>query len=292
VKKLVVESPAKVNLSLEVLGRRADGYHSLRGIMVPVTLEDVVTFTPGGRGFVFHAGQGTPRGEGNLAHRAATLLMERTGVRHALDLRVLKRIPVAAGLGGGSSDAAAVLAGLNRMWDLGLSGADLESLGLELGSDVPFFLRGGICVAEGRGEELERLSVPVVPEFVLVHPPIRVSAGWAFDHIPEEHPRATGATNMLRVALATGRPELLGPHLVNDLQPGVEAEHPIVREIRERLLSAGALGAVMSGSGPTVLGVSADAESANRVAAEMEDSRWRVYRASVASSQVEETTSP
>jgi 4-diphosphocytidyl-2-C-methyl-D-erythritol kinase len=97
---------------------------------------------------------------------------------------------------------------------------------------------------------------------------------------------------MLRVALATGRPELLGPHLVNDLQPGVEAEHPIVREIRERLLSAGALGAVMSGSGPTVLGVSADAESANRVAAEMEDSRWRVYRASVASSQVEETTSP
>lgn len=277
--KLVLESPAKVNLNLEVLGKRADDFHSIRSILVPVSLHDTITLSPGGRRFVFHGGQGAPRDEGNLAYRAVKALTSKTGVRHGLDLRIVKRIPIAAGLGGGSSNAATVLRGVNDLWGLGLSDGALEEVGLELGSDVPFFLRGGVCQAGGRGEELERLPVQGSLELVLVVPPVKVTSAWAYDHVPAEHVRQGSATSMVKVALASDRVELLASHLVNDLEPGVEKGHPVVKEIKKRLKSAGAIGALMSGSGPTVFGVARDAESADAIAAKLANPKWKVYRA-------------
>ena len=277
--KLVLESPAKINLSLEVLGRRSDGYHSIRSILVPVTLHDTVTLAPGGRKFAFHGGQGAPKDEANLAWRAAQLLAEKTGVRHGIDVRIVKRIPIAAGLGGGSSNAATVLRALNDLWETGLSDAKLASLGLGLGSDVPFFLRGGTCLATGRGESLEGLQNSTVVELVLIHPSLKVSSQWAYEHVPEELTRAGGATSMVKVALASGRLDLLAANLVNELEPGVAKAHPVVAEAKRRLKSAGAIGALMSGSGPTVFGLAEDAETAERIAKKVASPKWKVTRA-------------
>jgi 4-diphosphocytidyl-2-C-methyl-D-erythritol kinase len=277
--KLVLESPAKINLNLEVLGRRGDGYHSIRSVLVPISLHDTVTFTPGGRKLVFHGGQGTPKGEGNLAYEAVKALSRHAGVRRGLDLRIVKRIPIAAGLGGGSSNAATVLRGLNDLWELGLSGTELERIGLELGSDVPFFLRGGTCIARGRGEDLERIPRRTELELVLVHPPVKVTSEWAYGNIPDELTRSGSSTSMIKVALASGRVELVAKHLENDLEPGVRTAHKDVRDIAKKLKSAGALGVLMSGSGPTVFGLAADAESADGIAAKLSGSRWKVIRA-------------
>lgn len=277
--KLVVESPAKINLALEVLGRRSDGFHSIRSILAPITLHDTVTLSPGGRKFTFHGGQGAPKDEGNLAWRAAGLLAERTGVRHGVDVRIVKRIPIAAGLGGGSSNAATVLRLLNDLWETGLSDEKLAALGLELGSDVPFFLRGSTCLATGRGEILEPLQSSSPVELVLVHPALKVSSQWAYDHVPEELTRAGGATSMVKVALASARLDLLAANLVNDLEAGVAKAHPVVAEAKRRLKAAGALGAVMSGSGPTVFGIAPDAETAEKIAKKVASPKWKVSRA-------------
>jgi 4-diphosphocytidyl-2-C-methyl-D-erythritol kinase len=277
--KLVVESPAKINLTLRVLGQRADDYHSIRSVVCPITLHDSISFVPGGRKLVFHAGQGAPRDDTNLAVRAVCALERRTGVKHGIEIRIVKRIPIAAGLGGGSSNAATVLRTLNELWELGLSASELEEVGLSLGSDVPFFLRGGTCLVGGRGEELEVLPRRGRLELVLVCPSVKVSSRWAYEHIPAELTRSSGSTSMVKVALASGRFDLLAPHLSNDLQPGVEKEHKVVAEARKRLKAAGCLGALMSGSGPTVFGVAPDAETADRAVAKVESSGWKVFRA-------------
>lgn len=277
--KVVLTSPAKINLCLEVLGRRADDYHSIRSILLPISLHDTVTLTPGGSKFVFHGGQGAPREEKNLAWQAVKLLARHAGVHRGLEVRIVKRIPIAAGLGGGSSNAATVLRGLNDLWGLGLAGAELERLGLELGSDVPFFVRGGACLALGRGEQLEVLPHRGTLELVLVHPPLKVSAQWAYENVPQELTRSGGSTSMVKVALASGRHELLAANLVNDLEPGVLRAHPVVGEIKKRLKSAGAPGVLMSGSGPTVFAVAPDAETADRIARKVASPKWKVTRA-------------
>jgi 4-diphosphocytidyl-2-C-methyl-D-erythritol kinase len=277
--KLVLESPAKVNLNLEVLGARSDGYHSIRSVVVPITHHDTVTLTPGGRKFTFRGGQGAPDDDTNLAYRAVKLLTTRIGVRPGLDVKIVKRIPVAGGLGGGSSNAATVLRGVNELWDLGLGTRELEEIGLELGSDVPFFVRGGTCLATGRGEELERLPVRGTLELVLVHLPIKVRSEWAYANIPPELTRSGSSTSMVKVALASGRVELLADHLVNDLEPGVAGAHGEVRSAIKKLRAAGAIGALMSGSGPTVFGVAVDAESADRIASKLSSGKWKVFRA-------------
>jgi 4-diphosphocytidyl-2-C-methyl-D-erythritol kinase len=278
--KLVLESPAKVNLNLEVLGARADGYHAIRSVLVPISLHDTITFTPTGRKFVFHGGLGTPKGEGNLAYDAAELVMSKTGVRHGLDLRIVKRIPIAAGLGGGSSNAATVLLGLNELWDLGFSREELEALGLQLGSDVPFFVRGGACIATGRGEALEPIQCPTPLELVVVTPPLKVTSRWAYENTPTETTRSGSATSMVKVALASGRWELLASHLVNDLEAAVLGGHAVVGEIRKKLKAAGALGVLVSGSGPTVFAVAEDAEQADAIAAKIgKNTKWKVARA-------------
>ena len=170
-------------------------------------------------------------------------------------------------------------AALDELWELGLAGRKLEKIGLELGSDVPFFLRGGTCIATGRGEELEPLPRRMPIELVLVHPALKVTSEWAYTHVPDELTRSGSSTSMIKVALASGRVELLGKHLENDLEAGVRGAHRVVAEIRRKLDSAGAVGVSMSGSGPTVFGLAADAESADRIAEKVANPKWKVIRA-------------
>lgn len=249
--RLVTLAPAKVNLVLRVGPARADGYHEILSLLVPLDLADEVSVEVKGRaGPVTCRVPGRPEldGPANLAARAAALLRERFGRREAIAIRIAKRIPVTAGLGGGSSDAAAVLRALARAFAI-RDGDALREIALSVGSDVPFFLGSGPAWARGRGERLVSARVPPL-DLVLVYPSdprVAIRAGDAYRWLDEARP---DAPSVLRRA-ATWRPGLL----VNDLEPPCVARHPELSTLLGRLRGRGARAAIMSGSGPTVFGL-------------------------------------
>jgi 4-diphosphocytidyl-2-C-methyl-D-erythritol kinase len=238
---LSIRAYAKVNLGLRVVGRRPDGYHEIDTVLQSIDLCDHITLAPRRDGEISLKTTpdfGIPPDE-NLALRAARLLNERVGLPMGVRILLDKEIPVGAGLGGGSSDAAAVLRGLNRLFGLGLDAEALMELGAELGSDVPFFLMGGCCRARGRGERLEKLSVSDAELnniYVLFVPPFSLSAREVY-----------GAFERLR-------PQALDSPYPNDLEGAALALRPELRPYREFLKSAGAPFG-MSGSGPTYFAV-------------------------------------
>jgi 4-diphosphocytidyl-2-C-methyl-D-erythritol kinase len=249
---LELRAPGKLNLWLRVVGRRPDGYHELASLMVPIGLCDLVRLEPGQTGITCRC-PGRPEldGERNLAARAARRWMELSGRNQALHITIRKRVPVEAGLGGGSSDAAAVLRGLQRLAGPGLSPSRLDELALELGADVPFFLRGGACLAAGIGERLTPVRVP--PFWViLARAPFGLSTRRVFEHLKIPLTSAQDGDN--RKSPLEGFARLAGS-LVNDLQPTALAMQASIGGVLEDLLRAGAAGASMSGSGPTVFGL-------------------------------------
>jgi 4-diphosphocytidyl-2-C-methyl-D-erythritol kinase len=261
---------AKLNLGLEVGARRPDGYHEIRSIMQTVSLADQVKleWTTGGISLEVE-GADLPADSGNIAMRAAKLMRDRAGGGLGVSIRLIKRIPLAAGLAGGSADAAAVLFGLNRLWDLGLSGPDLIALAADLGSDVPFCLLGGTAYAKGRGEIVAPLP-PLPPCFiVLVCPPLVVSTAWAYSMLDrdglEQH-RPVDGIDGLEAALETGNLSQIAAGMANTFEPVVMAHFPLIGEIKEMLLTAGALAAMMSGSGPTVYGLFSTSKEAHAAA--------------------------
>jgi 4-diphosphocytidyl-2-C-methyl-D-erythritol kinase len=243
-----VDAPAKVNLTLEVIGRRPDGFHDLRSVMHAISLLDHLTFAPAP---ALHLSAGHPELEGphNLVWRAAELLRRESGTSAGAAIAVRKDIPLAAGLGGGSSDAAAALLGLERLWNLGLSRARLLEFGSRLGSDVPFFLGPSACsLAEGRGERLTPLP-PLVPCWaVLLTPDVSMSTAAVFRAFPRERWGDGSRTSAwLAQAAAPGDP----PLPFNDLEPVALQLVPSLAGARDALLAAGAPFAAMSGSGAT-----------------------------------------
>jgi 4-diphosphocytidyl-2-C-methyl-D-erythritol kinase len=264
-----LEAPGKINLFLRVLGRRDDGYHDLESLVLPISLSDrirvhahadptrfrtlslelEVTGEPG-------VTAGVPIDETNLALRAAAALAERTGARGFAEITVHKRVPHAAGMGGGSADAAAVLRALDDLWACGLSASELRELAAELGSDVPALLAGGPVLVRGRGELVEPVAVPAF-RWAVLPLPLRVSTRDAFRWWDEDGPAGSTALDPGEVtaAAASGDPPSLAPLLANDLQGPVERRHPKIGEARRRLVAAGALAAVVTGSGPTVVGL-------------------------------------
>jgi len=261
IKKIL--APAKVNLCLHVLGRRADGYHDLAMLMQRVALFDrlEVELVEGVDITVDCHGLELPGGEQNIVEKAARMLLAHVkrscGVRIFID----KQIPVAAGLGGGSSDAAAVLEALDELLDCALPRAELMAMGRRLGADVPFFLYKKTAWATGVGDRLE--DWPGLPPIglVLVNPRVAVSTAWAFRNLGLTHHRPVARIPRFPVG-ASGLVRLLH----NDLEVVTCQHHPVIATIKERLVSCGAKGALMSGSGPTVFGVFADPASAARAA--------------------------
>lgn len=244
-------APAKINLRLEVLDKRPDGYHHIRSLMCAVGLYDILTFSPAHRGVSLScASAHIPSDEGNLAFRAAALLLDHATSTKGVHIHLEKRIPAAAGLGGGSSDAAAALQGVNQLCGLSYSRAELMSLGVQVGADVPFFFSDTPCLATGIGEKLT--PVDLSPPFwtVLVTPPLEVSTAWAYRHLtlrPKRPPVPLPAVIDLK---AMGN-EILH----NDFEEVVIPRFPVVGEAKKLLLEVKAWGALMSGSGPTVFGV-------------------------------------
>ncbi|MDH4161748.1 MAG: 4-(cytidine 5'-diphospho)-2-C-methyl-D-erythritol kinase [Nitrospirota bacterium] len=276
-KELVLFAPAKVNLCLSVLGKRSDGYHDVEMLMQAVGLYDRVSVREAQGGIsVTCDAAGVPVGEGNIAYRAARAVLDRSRPGMGLSITINKNIPVAAGLGGGSSDAAAVLVACNVLTGGLLSRAQLAEIGTGLGMDVPFFLHGPTAIARGRGEVLETLPPPPLFWVLLVNPGFETSTAWVYKNL---NLRLTKKVDCNKIArLKVGQ---LAQSLHNDLETVTAPAHPVIGEMEQALRDAGALGARMSGSGPTVFGIF-ETEAACRTAAERIGSRgWKVFPAPV-----------
>jgi 4-diphosphocytidyl-2-C-methyl-D-erythritol kinase len=270
---VVVWAPAKVNLFLEVRAKRADGYHEINTLMVAVGLHDTLEFKEEASGDVrLHCDHpDLSTGPDNLVCRAADLLRRRHGVKRGARVRLAKRVPLAAGLAGGSSDAAAALAGLNELWGLGLAGPDLAALGAELGSDVPFFFATPAAWCTGRGEQVTPVRLGRPLWFVLACPAAGLSTAEVYRHVTVPEAPRDGAE--VRDAVAAGDPEAVGRHLHNRLQDAAERLCPEVAGLRQRLAGLGPAGTLMSGSGTSVFALCRDHAEAVRVARGLEGGR-------------------
>jgi 4-diphosphocytidyl-2-C-methyl-D-erythritol kinase len=262
--ELTIAAPAKINLYLKVLGRRPDGYHELESVMQKLVLADQLTLHRLAEGIALDCSDpALPIGEENLVWRAARLFLDYTGVTGGVRIRLDKLIPVAAGLGGGSSDAAAVLLAMNRLFGAGLSEDQLADLGLRLGADVPFFVRAApAALARGIGERLTPVTGLTSGQLLLVNPGFAVSTRWVYENLA-----LTSGGNPYILAPESGAltngssgPESLDFHVapslcfVNDLETVTIGRHPVIGAIKQALLDFGARVALMSGSGPTVFG--------------------------------------
>lgn len=263
-------SYAKINLYLEVLERREDGYHNIETVFQTVDLGDDLLYTerPSHVSLVCSSKE-IETGDDNLVHRAATLLKQRLNCRRGVHVELTKRIPVSAGLAGGSGNAAATLVALNQLWDLGMSPEERLELALELGSDVPYCAVGGAVAATGRGEELSTIE-PVPPAwFVLLHPSLSVSASRIYNHpglrlSGEAH--VAGGSPALRRAVEAFKGGDFPGLVFNRMEEVVFSERPQLAELRRRLLEAGCTAAAMSGSGPTIFGVCASKKEGQKIA--------------------------
>ncbi|MCC7519196.1 MAG: 4-(cytidine 5'-diphospho)-2-C-methyl-D-erythritol kinase [Verrucomicrobiae bacterium] len=254
-------SHAKINLWLRILGKRADDFHEVDTLMAPLSLADEITLeeAPDGRLDLECSDPALPTDARNLAYRAAALLRTRHAPARGARLRIVKRIPLGAGLGGGSANAATVLVGLNRLWRLGLSESTLETLAAEIGSDAPFFIRNRPALCEGRGERLSPVVFPQALPVLLLHFGFGSATVWAYRNLhagavgsPEQ--AAPEAFERARHAFLTGRRDVsLDDLLLNDLEGPVFRKFPILAIAREFLASCpGVRGARMSGSGSTI----------------------------------------
>ena len=249
------KAPAKINLTLDVLQKRPDGFHEVEMIMTTVDLADRIWLKPLDRGITIQSSERfVPNDKRNLAWQAADILRKKFDIRSGVEITLDKNIPVAAGLAGGSSDAAATLRGLNRMWKLGLSLDELAVLGAKIGSDIPFCVYGGTALASGRGEKIQHLSVPPNCWVVLAKPPISVSTADIYgglDIQSIQHPDTAGMMD----ALVASDYEMMCKKVGNALEPVTMRLHPQVSVLKEQMLKFGADTVLMSGSGPTVFGL-------------------------------------
>ena len=252
--KIYEKAPAKINLSLDVLRKREDGYHEVEMIMTMVDLADRLEMEELPRDTIIISSQAgyIPLDEKNLAFQAAKLVKDRCGVDKGVYIHLDKRIPVSAGLAGGSTDAAATLRGLNRLWRLGLTDDELRLMAEELGSDVPFCVTGGTAIARGRGEKLEPIPAPPPCWVVLVKPPINVSTADVYGRFRVNEIKRRPQTQAMIQAIERGDFAGVCASLGNVLEDVTISLHPEVRYIKEAMLRLGADGALMSGSGPTV----------------------------------------
>lgn len=260
---LVVPAPAKINLTLDILGKRSDGYHALRSAMQALDLHDTLELRRAPE-LRFTCAAPDLAGDDNLVPRAARLLRAETGYDGGAEIMLRKAIPVDAGLGGGSSDAAAALRGLNALWDLRLPAQRLAELGAALGSDVPFFLSGPAALVGGRGEVVDPL--PGVPRahVVLHRPPFGISTGRVFGALSPEHYGDGTATERLLAALRQGLEPEQWP-LSNGLQETVIALYPGIAAALQRLRGAGAAQPMLTGSGSTIFALFSKEEAARAV---------------------------
>jgi 4-diphosphocytidyl-2-C-methyl-D-erythritol kinase len=259
--ELTVYAPAKINLALKIIRRRADGYHDIQSILQKVSLYDTLSLK-----LSSHQGitvttddPSIPTDSSNLAYRAADLLLKQQKITPGISIHIKKRIPAGAGLGGGSSNAAATLSGLNKLLRCNLTEPDLLRLGVEIGADVPFFIYDKhAALAEGIGEQLSPVKIHVPLWFVIVFPGFSISTKWVY----ENYRVLTNKRKNIRISRSFKQLNAVLRMLSNDLENVVTQQYPEIQKIKRTLIQAGACGSLMSGSGSSVFGIFPDEQHA------------------------------
>lgn len=265
--KVYEKAPAKINLLLDVLHKRDDGYHEVEMVMTMVDLADRLEMEELPRNTIIISSQAgyIPLDEKNLAFQAAQLIKERYDVKQGVYIHLTKNIPVASGLAGGSSDAAATLRGLNRLWQLNIPLEELQQLAGELGSDVPFCVRGGTVIARGRGEKLTQIEDPPQCWVILAKPPINLSTADVYGRLHVDEIQNRPSVSSMVDAIRRQRLDLVCRHMGNVLEEVTLRRYPEVQRLKDCMLRLGADGVLMSGSGPTVFGLVSKESKAVRI---------------------------
>jgi 4-diphosphocytidyl-2-C-methyl-D-erythritol kinase len=272
--RIVTRSPAKINLGLYILRKRSDGYHNLLTVFHRIALADTVTLEQSDDVEVHSSDPGVPENEENICHRAVLALQHSTGVRRGARIMIEKRIPLGGGLGGGSSNAAAVISNLPGLWGITIEEPVRQAIGASLGADVPFFLQHRSALATGRGDVLHPFDLHIPYTILVCSPGIIVSTAWAYGAVtPADRP---GLDLLSIVTRGMHDPELLRSELENDFERVVFAAHPLIGELKEHLLRTGAVYAAMSGSGSSVFGFFPEREAAQAAARALRDSELLV----------------
>lgn len=268
---LTIDAYAKVNLGLDVVRRLENGYHEVKMVMQTVGIHDTLTLKKEAQGIKITTDSGeVPANEDNLVYKAAKLLIDNYGITEGVSIHLEKRIPVAAGMAGGSTDAAAVLRGMNTLFALGVSQEELQAQGVKLGADIPYCIMGGTALAEGIGEKLTRL--PDAPDCILLvaKPDINVSTKYVYENLQldkiEKHPDIDGMVE----AIKTGDLAGVIARMDNVLQTVTEEKYTVIGELKRFMEENGALKALMSGSGPTVFGIYEDGAKAEAAKEKLE----------------------
>ena len=264
---VTVEANAKINLTLDILGKRPDGFHEVAMVMQSIGLHDTLTMekTDGEIALSINV-PWLKADEKNLAWRAAELVRQEYGLTGGVRMELTKRIPIAAGLAGGSADAAAVLKGMNELYNLQMSKARLCELGARLGSDIPFCLMGGTMLATGRGEVLTRLADMPETWVVLAKPRISVSTAWAYQNYDEQGAERHPDNEAIKKAIARGNRKAVAGLLCNVLESVTIKKYDVIADYKQMMLDKGAMASMMSGSGPTVFGLARNREQAEAIA--------------------------
>ena len=273
-------SPAKINLFLQVTGKRSDGYHDLFSLMCCVTLYDTIFLQFGTEKIEIESSHPQiPLDEANLAYKSADLFFKTLGIKEGVKITIEKNIPIAAGLGGGSSNAASVLRGLNRHYDFPFSQARLAAFGRSLGADVPFLLSQNPALATGIGEKLEPYREPLPYRVIIVDPGFGISTAEVYQKL---NLRLTKYKKKITKPSLMKTDFNVSQHLCNDLEAVTELKYPEIKSVKEQLIKQGALGALMSGSGPTVFGLFSDQEKAGKAMQAIgRNPRWNAYLAEI-----------
>ena len=263
--RIQMKALAKVNLGLDVIRRREDGYHEVKMIMQTVRLYDRIILEKTQKGISMETNLSfLPVNEQNIAYRAAKMLMDEFHIQGGLHIKIDKHIPVAAGMAGGSTDGAAVLYGVNKIFELGLTKRQLMERGVKLGADVPYCIMRGTVLSEGIGEILTPVSSLPDCHILIAKPPVSVSTKHVYENLKldkiEKHPDIDGMVEALRIEDLHG----VTQRMENVLETVTIPEHPEIQQIKELMIKEGALNALMSGSGPTVFGIFDDREKGMR----------------------------
>ena len=271
-KEIEIDAYAKVNLSLDVLYRREDGYHEINTIMQQINLKDTLVISDLKEGIVIECSHPeVPLDSSNLVYKAWMGLKEKFSIDKGAHIIINKNIPVAAGLAGGSTDAAATLKGLNELWGLNLTEEELMDIGVTIGADVPFCIMGGTALAQGIGEKLTRLSSFSRKLVLVANPGIPVSSAHVYKNLRLERLSERPDTDRLIRSIEEDDLSFLAQNMVNVLEQVTLEEYSIIKDIKEQMKRLGALGSLMSGSGSTVFGIFDNMETLERCKNEMEN---------------------
>ena len=277
--KITITCPAKINLSLDVIGKRADGYHELRMIMQTVDICDLITVSLSDNGniTVYSDNKNVPLGEDNIVYKAAKLFFEKLGKTFGAEIEIKKNIPMGAGMAGGSADAAGTLKALNILTNKPFSDEELEVMGKNIGADVPFCIRGGCCLCEGIGEVLTPLPEMKGVYLAVAKPEFSVSTPWVYKNLKLSEESVHPETDKLIRALEFGEYEAFNKFSGNTLESVTAGEYPEIAEYENLMKENGAFFSMMTGSGPTVFGLFKDKKNADTAASVLREKTKEVF---------------